>query len=366
MLCFIKSEDAVAGHMPTTVAVYQPRYFPRLHYLARIRRADVFVVYDDVEFSRRSRQHRAPIEFQNRDWLTAPVKHNGGDSCINEAKLDMSTPWIKEHVETLLHKYGDVAEGLEQHYLDLLPFVPSLEAARTISDETRRNLPPAATDALETFARADSAVQAYARQRRDLEAKKQRVGEEIAGARSGGNGTKALQLVEGTKDLSERIEAISKPENQQTAIRNEALVTLGEYVEDVASVERMSIRSLWDLDGVDVPEIAGEPRLADLTIPLLKDLIEQFDIDTRVVRSSQLPVTHPGDPSAYLAKITKAVDGDCYLSGRAGYESYVDEACFEAEDVSIAIQDWEPDWPDGNVCSLDVLFTASDQSQHVR
>jgi len=352
--------------MSTTVAVYQPRYFPRLHYLARIRRADVFVLYDDVEFSRRSRQHRAPIDFQDRDWLTAPVIHDGGATSIEDARLDMSRPWITEHVETLRHKYGAIADGLDRYYRDLLPFVPSVDAARELARDRPRTLSNAARESLDTFTRADATVASLASQRRDLSANKERVGTEIAAARRRGDDSSAAGLIECARALSDRIEALRTPEQRQKTIRNQALVSLGEQLDTHEGIERLSIRSLWTLDGVDVPAVVGEPRLVELTIPLLLDLLERFEIDTPVVRSSELPVDHPGCASRYLARLTRAVDGDCYLSGRAGYERYVDDEPFDDEDVSIAIQDWEPDWPAGNACSLDPLFEATNPAQFAR
>jgi len=95
--------------MGASVAVYQPRYYPRLHYLARAQMVDMFVLYDDVEFSRQSPQHRAQIDFGGKTWLTVPVKHTGNETRIDEAEIDMDQRWRSTHTNTLMAKYGGSA-----------------------------------------------------------------------------------------------------------------------------------------------------------------------------------------------------------------------------------------------------------------
>lgn len=102
--------------MSPSVVIYQPCYYPKLHYLARINSADVFVVFDDVEFSRRSRQHRCEIDFGSNRWLTIPVKHDGDRTLIKDARIDNSARWHTEHLETLVHKYGSDARRFEPYY----------------------------------------------------------------------------------------------------------------------------------------------------------------------------------------------------------------------------------------------------------
>jgi hypothetical protein len=204
--------------------VYQPCYYPKLHYLSRINSADEFIIFDDVEFSRRSRQHRAEVNFGDRRWLTIPVHHTGEDTLIKEAKIDNSSRWQQKHTGTLKHKYGSDSSLFQTYY-----------------DETKRT---------ET------------------------------------------------------------------------------------------------------------PLLVDFTTSILLELLDQFNINVSVQYSSELPVSHPGDPSEYLAKLTKHVSGDVYICGQDVYDEYLDDTAFESKGIEIEIQDWTPQWPDGNVCSLDVLFDA--------
>ncbi|AIJ22981.1 WbqC family protein [Amycolatopsis methanolica] len=80
--------------MPETLscAVHQPNLFPRLSTLAKLARADVWVVLDDVQFNARDYQHRARLaaaaDPEAQRWLTVPVhRPRGRDSRIGELRL---------------------------------------------------------------------------------------------------------------------------------------------------------------------------------------------------------------------------------------------------------------------------------------
>ncbi len=71
---------------PVTCAIHQPNLFPRLSTLAKLFAADVWVVLDDVQFTRRDYQHRArlrPLDPHRDDqWMIAPVHLPHGRSTI--------------------------------------------------------------------------------------------------------------------------------------------------------------------------------------------------------------------------------------------------------------------------------------------
>lgn len=106
--------------MTTITTIYQPCYYPKLHYFSRINHSDKFIILDDVEFSRRSRQHRAEINFEKKKWMTIPVKHKGSKTLIKEAEIDNAQKWQTEHYNTLKHKYGESCEVLEPYYTNTL------------------------------------------------------------------------------------------------------------------------------------------------------------------------------------------------------------------------------------------------------
>jgi len=218
--------------MANRTVIYQPCYYPKIHYLSRINNADEFIIFDDVEFSRRSRQHRAEINFGNKRWLTIPIQHTGSNTTINDALIDNSQRWQDKHVGTLKHKYGSDTALFETHYAET--------------------------------------------------------------------------------------------------------------------------------------EESNNPYLSEFTISILLELLEQFNVNTSIHRSSELPVSHPGDPSEYLAQLTEYVSGDVYVCGQSVYDGYLEEQPFSSRDIEVSVQDWTPNWPEGNVCSLDVLFNADNPEEIIK
>lgn len=73
-------------------AVHQPNLFPRLSTLAKIYHADVWIVLNDVQFTRRDYQHRARLagldDPERQQWLTLPVHlPHGRATLINDVQL---------------------------------------------------------------------------------------------------------------------------------------------------------------------------------------------------------------------------------------------------------------------------------------
>lgn len=88
------------------VVVLQPTYLPWIGYFGMIDLADVFVFYDDVQFSVQSWQQRNKIKTaQGWMWLTVPVVRQFG-STINETRINNSTNWNKKHSESIRQSYS--------------------------------------------------------------------------------------------------------------------------------------------------------------------------------------------------------------------------------------------------------------------
>ena len=59
----------------TVVAIHQPNYIPYLGFFDKMKKADIFVIYDDAQFSKEDFQHRNKIRiFHGWKWLTVPVE----------------------------------------------------------------------------------------------------------------------------------------------------------------------------------------------------------------------------------------------------------------------------------------------------
>jgi hypothetical protein len=90
------------------VAIHQPEYFPWLGYFDKARRADVFVLLDDVQFDRSSLQHRARVAGPNGPvWLTIPFVHRFPQRIDEVVVAD--DRWRSKHWKTLQACYGRAA-----------------------------------------------------------------------------------------------------------------------------------------------------------------------------------------------------------------------------------------------------------------
>ncbi|ADB61055.1 Seryl-tRNA synthetase, class IIa-like protein [Haloterrigena turkmenica DSM 5511] len=350
--------------MNQTVAAYQPRYFPRLHYLARVQQADVFVIYDDIEFSRCSRQHRALIDYDDRNWLTVPVRHTSTDVRIDEARIDMSSPWPVRHIKTLRGKYGAAADEWKPTYERLCVSPVAVETLRKRRDEVARHVGPELVDECLRFD-DELCARRQESQLRDLRERKNRLARQVANRKRTDPNADVADLIARSETVKEELAAAETACRRLRRQRDQLLVDIGASLDGEADFERLSMARLWELEGVAPGELMVDVRLVDLTIPILLELFDRFDIESSVVRSSELPVAHPGDPSEYLARLTDYLGGDRYLTGEVGYENYLDETPFRERGQEVAVQDWSPTWVDGNVCALDVLYEAENPSAYL-
>lgn len=350
--------------MAHVVSAYQPRYYPRLHYLARARQADTFVILDDVRFKRRSPQHRAPLGLDGEEWLTIPVRGSGSATRIDEAIVDMSLPWIGTHLSTLERRYGDDATSLRPFYERLAVSIPTVDALREMGGELRRSTDDETlTNRLEAFSRADDAFRDVQTTEETLRQKKNQIDAEIGERKRDDPTADISDLVERSKEIDERLGVVRERRRE----RNRRLVAVAAVLDrDETTLDWMPVEKLWHLEGVNPEELLHDVKLVDVTVPLLMELLEKFDVTSRVVRSSETDVVHPGDASEYLARLTDALGGDCYLSGSVGYENYLDESPFDDRGQDVIVQDWTPSWEDGNVCALEVLFGCDDPGQYIR
>lgn len=90
------------------VTVHQPNLFPWLGFFDKMACADVFILLDNVQFTKRGYQNRVKIKGTNGEqWLTLPVKTKGRyDQRTNEVEIDGERDWKKEHLRTLTTLYG--------------------------------------------------------------------------------------------------------------------------------------------------------------------------------------------------------------------------------------------------------------------
>ena len=88
------------------VAVHQPNYAPWCGYFAKMRACDVFILQDDVQFSRGGYVNRVQIETaKGTDWLTVPVPKGSTGLLINQLRFG-DPKWQENHLRELEKSYG--------------------------------------------------------------------------------------------------------------------------------------------------------------------------------------------------------------------------------------------------------------------
>jgi len=102
------------------VTIYQPQYFPRLHYYNRIIDSDTFVILDSTQYTKalthldddrrhKSYQSDTPIKIAIGEFLlTVPIKHQGLLP-INQTKIDYNQNWARRHLLILKSAYAKSA-----------------------------------------------------------------------------------------------------------------------------------------------------------------------------------------------------------------------------------------------------------------
>lgn len=89
------------------VVIMQPYYLPYRGYFDLVGKADVFVVYDDVQYRHRFWQNRNRLLLRGQwRWLTVPVRvHGRRRQRINQVEIDAG-PWWRKHLATIRAAYA--------------------------------------------------------------------------------------------------------------------------------------------------------------------------------------------------------------------------------------------------------------------
>ena len=88
------------------VGIHQPHYLPWLRYFEKIARCDVFVVLDNIQFTKNGWQNRNKVKTAaGPSVLTVPVAAGLGDT-LDRAAIAPDTPWRRKHWRTIEQAYG--------------------------------------------------------------------------------------------------------------------------------------------------------------------------------------------------------------------------------------------------------------------
>lgn len=103
-------------------AILQPSYIPWRGFFDIIRKVDLFVFYDCVQYDDRGWRNRNQIKTrEGLQWLTIPVNSKGAQTnatAINKIPIVWDSPWNKKHLSAITHNYSKAPYF--QRYLPLL------------------------------------------------------------------------------------------------------------------------------------------------------------------------------------------------------------------------------------------------------
>ncbi|HSL44965.1 MAG TPA: WbqC family protein [Anaerolineales bacterium] len=110
------------------VVILQPSYISWRGYFDQIRRADLFIFYDDVQYDKHGWRNRNQIKTpRGKQWLTIPVHSKGVTAGIpiKDVRIDWSRPWAKNHLKALT-----IAYNKSPYFKAYLPLLESFYSRR--------------------------------------------------------------------------------------------------------------------------------------------------------------------------------------------------------------------------------------------
>lgn len=89
------------------IAIMQPGYLPWLGFFEMMHKCELFVIFDDVQYTKKDWRSRNKIRTKEGwMWLSVPVQtKNKRFQMINEAKIDYSYGWQHKHLKAIEINY---------------------------------------------------------------------------------------------------------------------------------------------------------------------------------------------------------------------------------------------------------------------
>jgi hypothetical protein len=105
------------------LSCHQAQYLPWLGYFDKIKKSDVFVFLDKVQYKKREYQNRNRIKTANGpQWLTVPVEtKNKYEQFLHEVSIDTERDWRASHLKALEINYhkADYFGGVFGYFEDI-------------------------------------------------------------------------------------------------------------------------------------------------------------------------------------------------------------------------------------------------------
>lgn len=107
--------------MENTVVVMQSNYIPWRGYFELISKADTFIIYDEVQYTKNDWRNRNKIKTNDGPiWLTIPIQHKKLSQSIDETKI-ADRRWRAKHSKAIAQHYRKA-----NNYNSLFPVLDEL------------------------------------------------------------------------------------------------------------------------------------------------------------------------------------------------------------------------------------------------
>jgi hypothetical protein len=100
------------------ITIHQPNYLPYFGYFQKMAQADIFVLLDNVQYSKDSYTQRVKIRTQNEwIWLTIPIEKTNNFRLIRDVKLPLDSRWRKKHKVSIISNYSK-SPHFDKNFID--------------------------------------------------------------------------------------------------------------------------------------------------------------------------------------------------------------------------------------------------------
>ncbi len=101
------------------VGILQSNFLPWLGYFDFIRETDLFIIHDDLQYTKGDWRNRNRIKTaRGVEWITVPVHYRSTSQLIEETPIDYSTPWARRMLNRIRESYRS-APCFEPYFSEL-------------------------------------------------------------------------------------------------------------------------------------------------------------------------------------------------------------------------------------------------------
>ncbi|MBU0666996.1 MAG: WbqC family protein [Nanoarchaeota archaeon] len=89
------------------VSIHQPTYLPYIGFFDKMKKSDVFVLYDTAQFVKNEFHNRNQIVTRNEPlWLTVPVSKDSYLQPLFKVKISNQSFWQRKHLKSIEQSYS--------------------------------------------------------------------------------------------------------------------------------------------------------------------------------------------------------------------------------------------------------------------